>query len=304
MSATRIGRGLVLILGFAAGVHIAAANDDTLDRAKNLYASAAYDEALAVLDHLDTTVPPEDPMSIAEYRALCLLALDRRDEARKSIDRILHERPLYMPSIDQVSPRIQSIFRDVRRQTLPAIVMERYAAAKGAYERKDSAAAQQFDDLVKLLDDPDLQDASALRDLRSVALAFRDLANAVSAASAAAAPARSAPAAPAPPAEPPDVIYTPSDSDVTPPLALSQVAPVWHPASPMEARQEYKGTLRLVIDKSGAVVSATMVVGTRPAYDQALLRAAREWKFRPAQKQGRPVRYVKVVDILLKASAP
>jgi TonB family protein len=62
--------------------------------------------------------------------------------------------------------------------------------------------------------------------------------------------------------------------------------------------------LRVVIDKSGAVESATMSTATRPAYDQALIRAARSWKFQPAQKQGRPVRYVKVFEIHLAPSAP
>jgi hypothetical protein len=47
-----------------------------------------------------------------------------------------------------------------------------------------------------------------------------------------------------------------------------------------------------------------MAVATRPAYDQALIRAAREWKFQPAQKQGRPVRYLKVIEIHLAPSAP
>jgi TonB family protein len=54
-----------------------------------------------------------------------------------------------------------------------------------------------------------------------------------------------------------------------------------------------------VIDRSGAVESATMAMGTRPAYDQALVRAAREWKFQPAQRLGRPVRYLKVIEIHL-----
>jgi TonB family protein len=62
--------------------------------------------------------------------------------------------------------------------------------------------------------------------------------------------------------------------------------------------------MRLVIDKSGAVESATMATGTRPAYDQLLVRAAREWKFEPAQKQGRPVRYLKIIEIHLAPMTP
>jgi hypothetical protein len=307
MSITGIGRALLLFLLFPAGAMAAipgaSASDDTLARAKGLYASAAYDEALAVLDRLQSESPAEDPTSIAEYRVFCLLALDRRDEARTNIDRILHDNPLYLPPEDQASPRIQSVFRDVRRQTLPKIVMERYAAAKAAFERKDARAAQQFDDVLVLLDDPDLQGASALRDLRAVASAFRDLTRALAAsATPPAAPAGNQPTI-TPPQEPIDVIYTSADTDVVPPVAQAQRMPRWRP-SPNEAVQEFRGALRLLIDQSGAVVSATMPASTRPAYDQLLLKAARDWKFTPALKQGVPVRYLKLIEVRLTATAP
>ena len=302
MNITSTSRALVLLLaGFTIGVHTASASDDTLARAKGLYASAAYDEALAVLDRLQSAAPVEDPTSIAEYRVFCLLALDRRDEARQNIDRILHDNPLYLPSPDQASPRIQSVFRDVRRQSLPKIVMERYAAAKAAFERKDSSAAQQFDDVLALLDDPDLRDASALADLRAVVSAFRDLTKALAVAAPPVAASGITQQAVIPQA--PDVIYTAADADVIPPVAQSQKVPQWRP-SPNEAVKEFTGALRLLIDQSGAVVSATMSASTRPAYDLLLLKAARDWKFLPARKQGTPVRYLKLIEIRLKADAP
>jgi TonB family protein len=86
-------------------------------------------------------------------------------------------------------------------------------------------------------------------------------------------------------------------------VSLEQRTPQWRP-SRLEAAQDYTGVMRLVIDKSGAVESATMLTGTRPAYDQLLVRAAREWKFQPAQKQGRPVRYLRLIEIRLSPSAP
>jgi hypothetical protein len=293
-----------MLLGLTAGVRTALASDGTLERAKTLYASAAYDEALAELDRLESAAAADDPTSIAQYRVFCLLALGRREEARTLIDRILHDRPLYMPPETEASPRIQSIFRDVRRQTLPKIVMERYAAAKAAFERKDSRAAQQFDDLVALLDDPDLQGASALSDLKEVVSAFRDLARAVAAAAPPAGEPRSVREPALPLEENPDIVYTAADADVTPPVAQSQRVPPWRPASRQEGRQDYTGALRLLIDQSGAVVSATMSAGTRAAYDQLLLRAARDWTFLPAQRQGRPVRYLKLIEIRLKPVAP
>lgn len=300
MSVTRISCALVALLGVAVSAHRATA-DDTLDRAKTLYASADYDEALAVLDRLEDTTPGTDATSIAEYRVFCLLALDRTDEARQGIDRILHDTPLYMPSENVASPRIQTVFRNARREALPKIVLERYAAAKAAFERKDPTAARQFDDLIVLLNDADLHDAAALKDLREVASAFRDLARAVAAPVEAPRPVTQAASVPN---AVPDIIYTASDADVIPPVAQSQKAPQWHPASAREAAQDYRGVLRLLIDQAGTVVSATMATGARPGYDQALIRAAREWKFRPAQKQGVPVRYLKVIDIHLTPGAP
>ena len=304
MSITRISRALVLLaVGVTASARIVAADDDTLAQAKGLYVSAAYDEALAVLDRLQSAAPDEDLTGIAEYRVFCLLALDRRDEARKNIDRILHDNPLYVPPEDQASPRIQSVFRDVRRQSLPKIVMERYAAAKAAFERKDARAGQQFDDVLTLLNDPDLQGAPALADLREVASAFRDLTKALAAS--APTPAASAKASEQPPVPQPQAIqaiYTSADTDVVPPVAQSQKMPPWHP-SPNESVQEFRGALRLLIDESGAVISATIPNRTRPAYDQMLLKAARDWKFSPARKDGVPVRYLKLIEIRLKAGA-
>ena len=304
MNFTRTGlAAVVFVAGLSGSARAASGSDDTLGHAKSLYAAAAYDEALAVLDQLQHAAPAEDSTSIAEYKVFCLLALDRRDEARQNIDGILHNNPLYRPSDDQASPRVQSIFRDVRRQSLPKIVVERYTAAKAAFERKDARAVQQFDEVLALLDDRDVDQTSTLTDLRAVAAAFRDLARAVAASAPSAADARPA----QPPALPQEtlqnVIYTAADTDVTPPVAQSQKMPMWRP-SPMESVKEFKGALRLLIDESGVVISATMPATTRAAYDQMLIRAARDWKFLPAQKQGTPVRYLKLIEIQLKPTAP
>jgi len=302
--ARTIRAAILLLAAFAGGAQSASgSDDDTLVRAKGLYAAAAYDEALAMLDQLQKASPAEESAAITEYRVFCLLALDRRDEARTNIDRMLHDNPLYQPSADQMSPRIQSVFREVRRQSLPKIVLERYAAAKAAFERKDSGAAQQFDDVLTLLGDSDLDPTSALSDLRTVASAFRDLAKAQAVSSASAAETRAAQQPPVPTEQAREVIYTAADADVTPPVMRLQRMPPWRP-SPQATVQEFRGVLRLVIDQSGAVLSAAMAATTLPAYDALLVRAARDWKFLPAQRQGVPVRYLKLIEIQLKATAP
>jgi hypothetical protein len=302
MKFTRSAAALALVLaGWIGAGRSASANDDTLAHAKELYASAAYDEALAVLDRLQTAATTvAETTSIAEYRVYCLLALDRRDEAQKNIEGILHDNPLYLPPVDQASPRIQGVFRDVRRQSLPKIVMERYALAKASFERKDPRAGQQFDGVLALLDDPDIQAVPALIDLRTIVAAFRDLTKAVEAAQTPARPAE-VPAAEPTPAPPNDAltIYTSADADVAAPIAQTQRIPPWLPGRP-EATQDFRGTLELLVDETGAVTSATMRASVHPAYNQLLLRAARDWKFMPARRQSKPVRYLKIVEIHLR----
>jgi TonB family protein len=313
MSFKEINCSVVLFLAAFAGV--VSASGESLDRAKSLYASAAYDEALTALDQLSGTPAPDDSTSISAYRVYCLLALNRQDEARALIDRLLHQSPFFVPSADEAPPKIQTIFRDVRRATLPKIAKERYDEAKAAFERKDPQTVRRFDDLLTLLEDPDLREWSASADLRAVASAFRDLATAVAttpspapvarAETSVSSPpdARSADVRPSQSLERGDVIYTAADPEVTAPVPVDLRTPQWHPTY-QEAGQDYRGVLRLLIDRSGGVESATMPAGTRPAYDQALLRAAREWRFQPAQRQGRPVRYLKVVEIHLTPPAP
>src|SRR5438094_10126933 len=84
MTVRRMTRRVVVAL--ALDVLIAASDvaaQDPLARAKDLYASAAYDEALAVLDQLDSS--PANAVEAGQYRAFCLLALGRSDEGRKAI---------------------------------------------------------------------------------------------------------------------------------------------------------------------------------------------------------------------------
>ena len=304
--------GALLIVSLSMDPRSASAGDETLAHAKDLYASAAYDEALAVLDALQESAPG-DARSIAEYRVFCLLALDRRDEARKHIEAMLHENPQYVPSADETSPRIQSVIREVRRQSLPKIVMERYATAKASFERKDPEATQQFEAVLALLDDPDVEGAVALNDLRTVVTAFRDLTKAMSAQTVSPTMARpldaGGPKSPAPtPAVDPQPsdsprIYTSADSDVAPPIAQAQRIPPWIPTARAIAAQEFHGTLELLIDETGAVMSSAMRTSAHPTYNQLLLRATREWKFTPARRQGVPVRYLKIVEIHLKPPA-
>src|SRR5512134_1029615 len=124
---------------------------DPLDAARELYASARYDEALAVLNEIRSA----DRRAVEQYRALCLLALGRTPEAEAAIAALITADPTYQPSEAETSPRVRTAFTDVRQRVLPDIAMARYAAAKATYDRKEWKAAEaQFRDVLTLLDEP------------------------------------------------------------------------------------------------------------------------------------------------------
>mgnify|MGYP003693705043 CR=1 FL=1 len=92
---------------------VVAADDDLLGRAKDLYRSAAYDEALGVLDSIAATTPLVDSVEVNEYRVFCLVALDRKDEARNAISALVSANPSYQLSEAQASPRVRAAFKEV-----------------------------------------------------------------------------------------------------------------------------------------------------------------------------------------------
>jgi hypothetical protein len=279
------------------------ADDGTLDRAKELYRSAAYDEALGVLDSIRATASSPDAVEVSQYRVFCLVALDRKDEARNAIAALVTADPSYQLSETQASPRVLAVFKDVRQSLLPSLVQRAYTDAKAAFDRKDPSAAAGFERVLTLLHDPDLPSSRELADLAVVAAAFRDLG---AARETAAAPPPPAPAAPpressaggdgagAKPAEPPPV-YRDGEPNLTPPVTVAQALPPAHLAE----RRLWTGAIEVLIDETGKVVSARMATSVQLTYDRQLLQAALSWKYRPALKNGIPARYSKIINVRL-----
>src|SRR5436305_1954767 len=110
---------------------VVSAQDNALATARDLYASAAYDDALAMLNRLRASdhAPDQSP-AIEQYRAYCLLALGRAADAEQAIEAVVAAQPTYQPNDTDVSPRVRSAFAAVRRRMLPAIVQQTYAQAK------------------------------------------------------------------------------------------------------------------------------------------------------------------------------
>jgi tetratricopeptide (TPR) repeat protein len=162
----------------------AAGAQDQLAAAKELYRAAAFEDALTSFESLAANVSSATPQSreVARYRAFCLIALGRYRVAEQAIESIILAEPTYIPSESEVSPRISSAFRDIRRRILPGIARDIYAVARSAFDRKEyPAAAAQFERVLALVEDADMGPATSeysAVDLKLMAAAFLDLSRA------------------------------------------------------------------------------------------------------------------------------
>jgi hypothetical protein len=292
---TRILFPLWLALMVAPATAQVRGTNGAIAEARELYASARYDEALAMLNALrpDEAAVPERK-SIAQYRSLCLLALGREDEAEEAIATVITVDPLFQPSETEAAPRVRTAFSEVRERLLPEIAAERYNSAKAAFDRKDHPAAEEkFRDLLVLLDDPQMR--GRLADLRVLAAGFLEL----SAAAPAPAPepeAEPEPAGPPPPPVPdPDRIYIAEDDTVREPVTIRQDMPSI--PTPIRHQVRDRGLLEIVIDESGRVTFMALRVGMHPVYDPMILGAARDWRYQPATLNGVPVKFRKLIRI-------
>ena len=75
------------------------------------------------------------------------------------------------------------------------------------------------------------------------------------------------------------------------PVVITQLLPPWRPESPVEERLTFSGVIELVVGEDGKVMTATIVRTVHARYDAQLLKAAQEWRYRPATKDGKPVRF-------------
>jgi len=293
--------GVMLLLGVAS--HGRAAEDppaaESLALARDLYGAAEYDHALEILDRLHTSAVPVlggDVATMEQYRALCLLALGRSADAEQAIAALVLADPAFVPSDSVMSPRLRATFREVRTRTLPATVQRQYDAAKAAFDRHEfAAAAVGFSGVLRTLSDPDLAQASTvppLSDIKTLSQGFRDLSTSASA------PPPSAPVS-APPTIPqpaPPRIFSADDTDVVAPVSERQMLPQF----PAQLTANRNGVLEVVIDERGAVESAVIRVSINPRYDRLVLDAARSWHYRPATREGMPVKYRKALQIAVK----
>ena len=311
----RLLHGTLALMLMAAAAPSAAA-DDQLDQVKRLYFAAKYEDALAALGSAASSSIDAD-----EYRVLCLLGLERDGDAERVVERMVLKNPLAMPDLNGRSPKFTATYLTVRRRMLALIAQTTYGLARTSYDAGRFVVAQaQFQDLVTMLE----KDAASpdLNDLRMLADGFLKLTRQRLDADALPPPrpAIEAPVEeellvevealqePSPPAldgakpfapwRP--LIFTTDDADVVPPAIVDQQMPPWVP-SPAFANVTFNGRIELLIGENGVVTAVRIIDGTHPQYDTMLVAAARRWQYSPAVKDGRAVKYRKILEFTLRA---
>jgi TonB family protein len=275
----------------------------------------------AALEHLGGQTSTDDEAE--EYRVLCLLALGRQADAERIVERRIARTPLVAPDMQGRAPGFVTTYLQVRRRMLPLIAQTMYGLAKAGFDAGHfEAAAVQFEELIELLHadgaaDPggDIEvladgflrlsrsrgERASLEPMTILPDAHADVPVAetilIPAAVAEAFQPEADGAKPFSPWR--SQVFGPDDPSVTPPATVAQPMPVWL-APGRFAHVTFRGSLEVVVDETGAVRSAKVLERTHPLYDLQLAAAAKAWRYEPAVKDGRPVKYRKVVEFTLR----
>jgi tetratricopeptide (TPR) repeat protein len=266
-----------------------AAAQEPLTKAKALYDAAAYEEALTLL-------APVHAPEAQQYKALCMLALGRAQDASGAVELLVSSSPTFEPSAEEVPPRFVTLVAEAKRKLLPAIARRTFSEGRDQFRNGDrDEAMKKFDLVLVLASSPVFKETTDAEDLRTLASGFIELARA----SAPRPEPKVAVAAAAP--EPPKAVEAPVAG---PPPEVVQPVAVRQPIPPIPSGISGLGSptasVRVQIGVDGKVVVATMQQASHPLYDRLVLQAAREWLYEPATLNGRPVPSEKVVTIQLR----
>lgn len=278
------------------------AADDHIQEVKRLYDSAAYADALNVLVANRDTV---DADQADEYQALCYLALGQTRDAEQTLERLVMRRPTLTFESSDRSPRLVSLYRAVRKRTLPGSLRSAYGSAKASYDAGQFAeSSKHFKALQSILAGAQAEvEPNTFADLTTLTDGFLRLIEQRESLAKPLEPiaqphAESVRGVTPPTAEP----YGPADREVTAPIAVNAAMPPWTPPASFRTFEAH-GILEIVIDRNGDVMARKLLAPLHPFYDSVLLDAAKRWKFTPATKDGQPVTYRKRIEVSIRAAS-
>jgi hypothetical protein len=286
-----------------------ASAQDPLSIAKDLYASAAYEDALSALARVKEA---DLAQQVDQYRAFSLFALGRTTEAESVVESVIRRDPLVVPDARDASPRITALFAQVRKRLLPDLIRDGYKSARATMDAGDIAGAvPQLQQVQSMLEEAKTAGVSteALADLGVLVSGFLDLARSTADRAAAEEPVTTAaaPGVAEPAAEVPTAaavvrkalaVYSALDTDVIGPVAIRQQLPtVPHSVARSMSVGRTSGILEITINEKGRVEQAVMREPVNPIFDSVVMTAANSWQYRPATKAGTAVKYVKRIGV-------
>jgi len=283
-----------------------AAQDDPLKIARDLYASAAYVEALTELARVESAAStPATTLATTSatrrdtdaYRTFCLVALGRDTEAQAAAESVVRRDPTV--SIDQfpdASPRIVAMFATVRRRVLPQIIREEFRAARTSATEKAPDSESRLRHVRQLLDAAERIGAwdETLADLRLLVDGFLDLGHAAESqrTDSEALPTTAAPVSSS------TIGANGTNAGIVAPAAIYQPQPIIPPTLlTLVRRLRRPGTIDVVINERGTVDEVIVKQSVSPPYDKLIAAAARTWRYKPALKDGVPIKFVSTVQI-------
>jgi TonB family protein len=295
----RVLATIVVLVMAGAASH--AAEDDPLSAARDLYASAAYVEALAELARVESSAPtPATTRDAGAYRTFCLVALGRAGEAEAAAELLVRKDPtLSLDRFPDASPRIAAMFASVRRRVLPQLIREEFRAARTVATGKTPEAEPRLRHVRELLDTAETIGAwdDTLADVRLIVDGFLELAHTAGSRNAASETAAAAVTIEPPPARE-DVFASPTEATVVAAIAVFQPKPNVPPALLSIVRQLHRTSrIDVLINERGTVDDVTVTEAVNPAYDKLIVAAARTWRYKPASKDGVPIKFVSKVAI-------
>jgi hypothetical protein len=242
-------------------------------------------------------------VQVEQYRALCHIALGHSDLAERAVVALVDADPTYVPPSSAASPKVLSIIAETRRRQLPLVAKRLLESGRAAYADKNVAQANEhFALLLKLLDDPAMADRPERSDYKTLAQAFATLLTA---------PPSAAPAASPSPATSPSSSRTSAAAEpgpatpriFVPAVPISETLPPWLPPNPSVGRNEYVGSLKVLIGVDGRVKNATMVTPSHPAYDAVLMNVVKSWRYKPATQDGSATESERVIAVRLRPNS-
>ena len=293
----------ILLVGASALLSARAAGPAAdLDLARSRYEEAAYEDALKILDGV-TPSTAEERVQVEQYRALCHIALGHADQAERAVIALVDADPTYVPPSSIASPKVLNIIEETRRRQVPLVVKRLLENGRAAFAEKNVAqASEQFSLLLKLLDDPVMADRPERSDYKMLAQGFATLL---------AAPASPSPGSGAVPASSASSTKTSAPAEprpatprtFVPAVPISETLPPWLPPNSSIGRNEYVGSLKVLIGIDGRVKSATMVTPSHPVYDAALMNVVKSWRYKPATQDGAATESERVIAVRLRPNS-